>query len=631
MTDQKFFHLLRKLFHLLSTGLGHWYFPIVLVALAILIMTPALKVGWVSDDMIHRLGLLDPSRVDDKLIDLFTLPDGTYRLSFVVNHLYSFIRPEANLGQHIDYGFFPWWTYEKLRISFWRPLASFTLWLDYQLFPDSAPLMHAHSILWFAAVVFLVAILYRRIIGPIWIAGLAGLFYALDENYYFPVMLLANRHTLLALAFGILAFLAHRRWRQDNSLSAATLSFCFFVLSLLSAEAGIATLIYIFAYALVLDNAKWLKRGLSLVPYVIVVVLWRIIYNALGHGAYGSGFYLDPVREPTLFAKAVLERGPIFFLGQLGGLPSIMFNYFSDSAKVVYWLGAVGFMVFVLAIFLPLLRNNRVARFWLVAMLLSILPVCATFPMNRNLLFVGVGAMALVAQFVAGLFTKETWLPKSRLWRVPAWLLCIILLLVHVGLAGAARVTLPKMIAVALDNTGKAMDIGSPAGLQEQDLVVVNTPIPGAFLVLFGLRSTQGSPLPRAIRTLSPAFSPAQAIRTENNVLLLRSQTGSFLSTSRRQKDHLYHNAYFLEHFNSLLRGAGYPLRPGDRIDIPRMSVQVTRVDSRGRPTEAIFRFAVSLDDPSLRWLYWDWNKGSFSPFKVPAIGEPSYIAGPFQ
>ena len=196
MTVQKFSHLLHKPFRLLSVGFQNRYFPIVLVVFAIVIMTPALKVGWVIDDLLHRPLLLDSTRLNDDFIQLYSVPPESGQLFFVINNLYSFIRPEVNLSKHRNQGFIPWWTSEKLRLSFWRPVTGFTLWLDYQLFPDSAPLMHAHSIAWFAAVVFLVTILYRRLIGPVWIAALAGLLYTLDKNYYLPVMV---RQTLFLI------------------------------------------------------------------------------------------------------------------------------------------------------------------------------------------------------------------------------------------------------------------------------------------------------------------------------------------------------------------------------------------------------------------------------------------------
>ena len=631
MTEQKGVRQMRKLLSRLSVVLTHRYFSIVLVVLAIVIMAPALKVGWVIDDLLHRPLLLDSNRLNDDFIQLYSMPAESGQLSFVINNIYSFVRPEVNLSKHRNQGFIPWWTNDNLRLSFWRPVTSFTLWLDYQLFPDSAPLMHAHNIAWFAAVVFLVTILYRRLLGPIWIAALAGLLYTLDKNYYLPVMLMAARNVLLALVFAILAFFAHRRWRRDNSSSALASALCCFALSLLSSEAGIAALTYIFAYALVLDNRTWRKRAQSLAPYVVIVVIWRIIYNILGHGTYGNEYYLDPVREPLHYMLAVFQRGPILLLGQLSGIPSIIFYHLSDSAKVAGWLFAVGFITFVVIMFLPLLRENRMARFWFLGMMLSVLPICAVSLMNRNLFFVGIGAMALVAQFIGGLFSKQSWVPNSRLWRVPAWALCVALLVIHIGVAGIARVRMPDMVHTMIKNTEKAVETGLLPGLNSQDLVLVNTPLPVGFTGEYYLRSVQGQPLPKAVRALSLALSPTKIIRTDQKTLMLRACSGSLLSLAHEQKTHFLHGVYYLEHINSLFHSAGHPMRIGDRLELTRMSIEITDVDDQGHPAEVLFTFAVSLDAPSLRWLQWDWKKHSFIPFNVPAVGQSCEIAGPFQ
>jgi len=46
----------------------------------------------------------------------------------------------------------------------------------------------------------------------------------------------------------------------------------------------------------------------------------------------------------------------------------------------------------------------------------------------------------------------------------------------------------------------------------------------------------------------------------------------------------------------------------------------VTALDGEGRPAEATFRFAVPLEDASLRWAV---ARGDgWAPFRPPAVGE---------
>ncbi|MCP4451690.1 MAG: hypothetical protein GY809_09530 [Planctomycetes bacterium] len=46
--------------------------------------------------------------------------------------------------------------------------------------------MHAHSILWFAGVVFLLALVYRQMLPVPAVAVLAVMLYVIDDNNYFP-------------------------------------------------------------------------------------------------------------------------------------------------------------------------------------------------------------------------------------------------------------------------------------------------------------------------------------------------------------------------------------------------------------------------------------------------------------
>ena len=68
-----------------------------------------------------------------------------------------------------------------------------------------------------------------------------------------------------------------------------------------------------------------------------------------------------------------------------------------------------------------------------------------------------------------------------------------------------------------------------------------------------------------------------------------------------------------------LLRGEDDPMSVGDRVELTGLTIKVTDVTADGCPAEAEFRFAVPLEDPSLRWL--QWTAGDFVPFTPPPVG----------
>ena len=144
-----------------------------------LVMLPALKTGLVADDLMQRSVELRPSQLPARMHETGN-PADSGSLSTVLFDLFGLNRNPQSMALMKNYGTLPWWTPDDLKLSLCRPVAAFTHWLDYRLFPDSPALMHAHNIAWFAVVVFLLTIVYRKLMGAGWAAGLAALLFLLD-------------------------------------------------------------------------------------------------------------------------------------------------------------------------------------------------------------------------------------------------------------------------------------------------------------------------------------------------------------------------------------------------------------------------------------------------------------------
>jgi hypothetical protein len=86
---------------------------------------------------------------------------------------------------------------------------------------------------------------------------------------------------------------------------------------------------------------------------------------------------------------------------------------------------------------------------------------------------------------------------------------------------------------------------------------------------------------------------------------------------------------YFYRYLSDV-RGPAHPLTVGQRVRLPGMTAQVQRMDRRGFPVEVAFKFDVPLEDASLRWLWWDWDRDIYASFEVPALGETARLVGPF-
>ena len=245
------------------------------------------------DDYHHKLLMMDsPVKLLKSPIDMFVFFDGD----------------RNRMAELMDRGFFPWWTYKDIKGAFWRPLASITHWLDYILWPEMPILMHAQSILWYALLAIAITFMYRRFISIPWVAGLAALLYVIDDAHGMPVGFLANRNAVMATLFGVLTLIIHDKWRRENLRIGLVAGPILLVISLLSAEAGLATCAYLFAYTLFIDKGTLHQRFATLIPYAITVVIWRILWTHLDYGVANIGAYIDPLGEPLKYLTAVMFK-----------------------------------------------------------------------------------------------------------------------------------------------------------------------------------------------------------------------------------------------------------------------------------------------------------------------------------
>ncbi len=576
--------------------LEHPRLPVYLAVLAVALCLPALGGGWQSDDYFHRVVLRGDVETGHSQLELFS----------VMRH-----GPEV-LREYTDIGLFPWWTSESLRLAFFRYLSAATHWLDYRLWPDSAVLQHAHSLLWFGALVGAAALLYRRVHGSGRVAGLAALLYAVDEAHGAPAGWLANRNALIATLFGLLCLLAHDRWRRGGGTGwrdPALAALCF-ALALAAGEMGLGAFAYLAAYAVFLDRGSARRRLASLVPATAVLAVWAAIYRGFGFGAAGSGLYVDPAGQPLGFAARLVERAPFYLAGQLTPLPAeLSILAPPESASAVRWLMVAASLVMV-AIFVPLVARRREARFWALGTALAVVPLCATFPSNRVLFFVGLGGMGLVAMWLEGAWRRGA--EGRRVW---ARLVAVGLVISHLVLA---PILLP-FNALAFKLFGAQVSgaiLTLPEDLGDRDLVIVNAPEYLSYVSQAGsVLLLNGRAMPRSIRGLAVGPSAVTARRLDERTLEVSMERG-FLAGP----------------LGPLFRDPRQRFSEGERFRVPGMTATVLELTAEGTPATVRFRFDEALEDPRRRWVRY--RDGRFEPFTPPPVGRSTDLPaalGPFE
>jgi hypothetical protein len=249
-------------------------------------------------------------------------------------------------------------------------------------------------------------------------------------------------------------------------------------------------------------------------------------------------------------------------------------------------------------------------------MLLSVLPVCAAFPMDRVLLFAGIGAFALLAAQVARL----GWIGAAQAKRSPpaavgfprgTRLVIGGLLVIHVIIAPLAfpvRLLSWGWMQRKFERAERA--IPDEAKVARQSVIWVNGADLGNMGV-FASRIVRGAPIPRASHVLTSFATGAKISRPDARTLVVLPD-GGFLARP----------------MDRLLRGPARPFHRDERIATLSYTATVEEVTSDGRPQRVSFRFRAALDDASFRWLYF--GDGYVAhPFQLPRVGESVRVSAP--
>jgi hypothetical protein len=511
----------------------------------------------------------------------------------------------ADTLQQVEQGWAPWWINPKLLTALMRPISEWTHWLDIALWPNSAALMRAQSLLWLFCLVAIATRMYRRLLGPM-LGGLAGLLLAFDHTHGYSVGYVANRHALVSATFALLCLDQHLRFRLEHNARAGVYAALCYAAALLSGESSLAIAAYLFAYALLAEQGPWLRRALSFAPYLVITVVWRVAYTLLGFGARGSGVYIDPAREPLHFLQALLERAPVLCLGQFFGPPAELYAALPAAQARAMLIFAVLFSALLAAAFVPLLRRDRIARFWAAAFLLSLVPASTTIPNNRQLLLASIGAMALLAQrwLVAVSSGPDTTpLPNWQRWPARAFgaVFGLHLLLSPLALPFTSCI-------IALTAPVHRGIVGGGDEVAGHDVVFVTAP--DVFTTKFVQleRRIDRKPLARRWRALSFGPQPVIVRRTDERTLVLDYPEGVT-------------DTAFME----LFRDRRLRMQPGEQVHLEGLAIEVLQTTADGRLKQVRFRFSDPLDAPSFR--FYAWHDAGFVPFSVPAVGTQTLLA----
>lgn len=606
----------------LTNLLAYKFFPIVLLFLAVLLAWPLIYTGWFTDDFYQRAAYVDTPDAQ-KHQPLGKPLKGPMQM-------YAFFDGDSECFQRmLDYGNIPWWYSPDIKAALWRPITALFCMLDFWLWPQSPESMHVQSLCWFAILILLSGLVYRKVMGAGWAAGLAVLLYTINDIQVIPIAFLANRHILIAAVFGIGSIGAYFLWRGKNLIGWAYAAIVLYTGSLFASESGVAVFGYMMSHSLWIERGKAWTRIKPLLPFAIITILWRILYTTLGYGIAGVSdlhLYVDPASDPMQFIFAVIEKIPMTLLHCVAFPPSD-FGLIAIVSKL-YWVLLVAVLCFLGFLFFPLFRSCRISLFWLFGAVFSAIPLCAALPGGRSLALVSFGMTGFLSQMIDNAVTarKAAFFSAYRRYFILIVLFGFVILRLTIGSYTLNQT--PKLLQMAQKGVMALanLPIDDPDPIH-QDVVLVNPPITVFTVYVIPLRLIERKPLPAHIRTLCSGMEEIELKRTDANTLVVRPKDG-YMPPPQWNQISLWNLRSYptlitsLRYIERLFITRKNPFTLGQLFELTGVAIHITELSVDNRPMEATFVFDRALEDQSLRWLQWNKKKWKYETFTPPDIGE---------
>ncbi len=514
--------------------------------------------------------------------------------------LYNFI-DDGDRATLMDRGVFPWWSSPDLRIRFLRPLSSFLLWVDHRFLPGHVGLHHAHSLLWWVAVVCAAHALYRRALTPR-AAWMATAVFALAPSHAIPIAWLANREALVSMAFGVGSLWAAHAWVVDGKGRHLAAIAALFSGALLGGEYGLGFLGYAGAIVLTRPSVPWRRRALLALAFVLPAIAYLGARAWLHCGAQGSGFYLDPLTSPGAFLREAPRRYTTLVVQAWCGLGALTLDIMPT------WTRLVAAVLLVVGLAVPLARvrariaagSERDPAWLLLGSLVSVVPVLAVAPHPRLLGTCMVGTAACVASLLEASWWPTTEEPRrgGAEWSA----------LVAILLGFAHFVHAP----VASWQTGRHFRGFSNYFEENADRIVSEIPDdPNAHVVV--LRGLGASfYLPFALEERFGRRARWSILAQGDHVLVLRTgpQTLELVAPPGA--------CVFAGGQDQLYRGEGERFRVGQVVAVRGMRVTVLEMNG-ARPRRVRVELDEPFDAPHLAWL--SENNVGVAPIAPPEAG----------
>lgn len=317
---------------------------------------------------------------------------------FSLNY-FSTIKNENHVKELRDKGLIPFYTHDKVKLNFFRPVASVFIFLQYSVLKEKAVYYRIINFLLLLLCGFLLFYFLLQISEPI-IAYTATALFVIGKTNTALLNVVFSQDELLSLIFTLSAIIFYVKYHNNGKTSALFTTLLFCLTALLTKENGIYSIVFIFALDLMVlrkGNIKerLIKQRMAFALLFMIASVYVIFYLLSGYGANSLEYItpLTPVRYMQYFIRSFIMN----FLSLFLYTPQKLFSpnpfpLFSSLTLVSMFL----MLVILIGLFVVLKKNKlfRFFFFWLAAPLLL---AVGYNPSEKMLFYSSIGYSVLFA------------------------------------------------------------------------------------------------------------------------------------------------------------------------------------------------------------------------------------------
>jgi hypothetical protein len=209
------------------------------------------------------------------------------------------------------------------------------------------------------------------------------------------------------------------------------------------------------------------------------------------------------------------------------------------------------------------------------------------------------------------------------LFRILAWATAALLVLAHGPGAVAGRILVTACLRPSLQHVDEVSDIGNPPGLENKDVVVINSPSMFMLVYVPFAKAYTHQPLPRTLRTLVPGCTSFEVERTDEKTLVIQPKASNIFACEDFGPVHKFYAVRFSNIFLGELE-----FKKDEQFERSGLVVDILELDAAKLPSRLAFRFNASLDSPTFHWLQFNFQTRAYEPFAIPAVGQRVTVFG---